>query len=240
MEVPHGRSLFVIPAVTEHDPDAIFTFAELSGDIVSYVEHSFRKIGIARIEQMVAHALPVQVKFVVTQSADIGAGRSDLLSGREFAAEHRGGLILFVVRVGDPLRLPFAGRHLAGFEPRYRRSDRHTAVVVPRFDFPKVTGMRLQRSGGAAYDRLVAGFDPPRVPYVGVPGFELLGRGRHDDPVGALGDSSDRRLQFPHQAGFGDVDPQRRSQVLALQVDGLHRGKSGALYRQAAQHQCEA
>ena len=78
---------FAVPAVAEHDADGIGAGLQQFGHVVGHVEDALGVIAGGGIENMIADALPVEVKLVPAQAGDVEAGAADRLGEVEFIAQ---------------------------------------------------------------------------------------------------------------------------------------------------------
>src|SRR5574341_1514658 len=77
----------MIPPVSQDYADRVRALPERRRDVICDVEHPLVVVGEAGVEHVVADLLPVDVKLVVPQAADVGGGHDGLAFKRDLLSE---------------------------------------------------------------------------------------------------------------------------------------------------------
>ena len=215
-----------VPAVAQGGADRVLAGAQLPRDVVGLVLEAVVVARPARREELVPHALPVDLQLVEAEARHVRARRLHGALHREGPAQHRRGLRRLRGHVAA--RLDEAGRPVLGLqEPhlpgRGSAPRRGLPRAVPHADAPGVPPGRLERlSPVRDVDGGRCG-DPARVP-------DRLAVACDLHLVGRLDRAAPGRLQLPAQPRLRHVDPEGIDLVLAPQAgdrgrDGRRRGE---------------
>ena len=211
---PHAQRQRIIPAISQHDAQAILPLDQLPGDIIGAVK---RPLGISRptwIKNLIANSPPVHRGFVIAQSRDEKSGPLNSLRHLEFPAEKRGRifaievLVLERVRLAviQPLGLPVLRQqqtHIPGgrFAPCRNRLD-----LVPNPHFPITGGILCQRFPAIGnLDRVHRG-DLATVPKIPLVSFQLTLTAGHQNLISGLHIAPSVGLHQPAQAGMSNIN----------------------------------
>ncbi len=208
-----------VPAVAEHRADRVLARAQVARDVVRLVLEAVVVARPAGGEELVAHALPVDLQLVEAEAGDVGAGGAHLPLHREGPAQHRrrlGRLRALVLGRLDPAGLPVPGRQQPHLPVPGRAPGRGLPAAVPHPHPPGVAARGRERGAAVRDEDGAVRGDLPGVP-------DLPAVARHLQLVGGLHDAPSVGAQLPAQPRLRHVDPQGVDLVLAAQV--RHRGR---------------
>ncbi len=226
VEIPDRLGVAVEPAVAEDDSHGVGAALESVSDIVGHVKRPSVVARIARVQEVIADFPAVQVKFVVAEATDIGAGLLDPAVKLENPAKEGGRIRVRVRGAGDPFRPPVAGLQEAHF-PTGRFALGGAAGLVPDADLPENLLARFERLAGVADLRGVIGHGFAAIPQVGLillqSGFtagdqHLIRRLFHRSLIGG---------ENPAQARLRRINAERVIEIVALEAFCAHRGRGG-------------
>ena len=226
MEIPDCLGLTVEPAVAEDHADGVGAGLQLIGDVVGHIERASVVAGVAGVKQVVAHLSAVEVKLVIAEAADEGAGLADLAVELKNAAEQGGGVHAGVGSAGNPFCTPVAGEQKTHF-PAGRLADAGTARLIPDANLPECLLTRAQRLAGVVDLRGFVRLDLAAVPQVRLVFLQSGGTASHEDLIRRLLDPTFARPDDPAQPRLRRVDAERVVKVLAPQSLHAHCGGRG-------------
>ncbi len=229
---PAGEAHLVpaVPAVADERPHGVGARLQERRDVVGLVLEALVVAGPAGSEELVAHALAVQVQLVEAVARRVGARASGRARELELAPQHRNRARLrhvLLERGLDPARLPVGGLDEAHLPPCRCAPGGGPAASVPHANLPVEPLARAQVGTGVRELRRCVGRDATRRPHELAAGTERALAPRGPQLVRGLHHAAPLGLQLPAQARPGSVDPERVLLVLRAQGHDAHARRGG-------------